>query len=266
MGLFDRKTNNSTATPHHTITLTKDPSGAPAVNLTKVREEGHLDLAKRAEKAGIALSKRGLDGIRAQAVLVLDHSGSMHGDYANGKVQTLVERILGFALQIDVDGVVPVIPFDSRVLPAVNVGYAADQSRGVVGYTDVVNKAIWKPNAMGTTELAGALEAVRDMARDTTEPIFCVVVTDGNPNRIPPTTAVVCDLARYPVFIKFVAIREVPYLQQLDDLPNSQRLLDNVDAKFFDDPAAVTDLAFADALADEWDSWVSAATKAGVLK
>ena len=50
------------------ITLTKDPYGATAVDLTKLREQ-HPDLVKRAEKAGISLSKRGLDGIRAQAVL-----------------------------------------------------------------------------------------------------------------------------------------------------------------------------------------------------
>jgi hypothetical protein len=31
-----------------TINLRKDPSGAPAVNLTTVREAGHIDLVKRA--------------------------------------------------------------------------------------------------------------------------------------------------------------------------------------------------------------------------
>jgi vWA found in TerF C terminus len=83
-----------------TMTMTKDPSGSPAVDLAKLRAT-HPGLVKRADKAGISLSKRGLDGIRAQAVMILDHSGSMHADYANGTVQTLVERALGFALQIE---------------------------------------------------------------------------------------------------------------------------------------------------------------------
>jgi Mg-chelatase subunit ChlD len=261
MGLFNRSKDPqgaSTGSPARTVSLVKDPAGTSAVNLSKVRDAGHIDLAKRADKAGLALSKRGLAGIRAQAVLVLDHSGSMHADYANGKVQILVERTLGFALQIDVDGTVPVIPFDSRILPTVEVT--------VDNYSGVVNDRIWRGRDMGSTNLAQALNVVRDMAQDATEPIFCAVVTDGNPDSRPATTAVVCDLARYPVFIKFLAIRDVPYLSELDDMSPDRRLLDNVDAKFFDDPAAVTDLAFADAMADEWDSWVEAAQQAGVLK
>ncbi|WP_053065289.1 VWA domain-containing protein [Micromonospora sp. RV43] len=245
--------------PAHPVKLTKDPAGAPAINISKVREAGHIELAKRADKAGLALSKKGLNGIRAQAVLVLDHSGSMLNDYSNGKVQTLVERVLGFSLQIDVDGTVPVVPFDHRVLPTVEVT--------VDTYRDVVNRKIWRGMGdMGSTRLHEALRVVRDMAVITDAPLFCAVVTDGNPDSRPPTTDIVVDLARYPVFLKFIAIREVPYLQELDDLPADRRLLDNVDAKFFNDPSAVSDLEFADALADEWDTWISAAQRAGVVQ
>jgi len=250
-------------TPARCVALVRDPGGAPAVNLAKLRDAGHVDLTKRAEKAGISLSKRGLAGIRAQAVLVLDHSGSMRADYRNGKVQTLVERVLGFALQIDIDGVVPVMPFDTTLHPTVNVGVAAGV--GVEDYRGVVDRQIWK-SKMGTTDLASALAEIRVMAQKTDAPMFVVVVTDGSPNKRRATTNVVIDLARYPVFLKFVAIREVPYLADLDDLPDSARLLDNVDAKAFEDPSAVTDLAFAEAMVDEWDTWVSAATAAGVLR
>lgn len=256
MGLFTRKKNNVPG-PSRTVNLTKDCTGSSAINLSKVRDAGHIDLAKRSERAGIALSKRGLAGIRAQAVLVLDHSGSMHADYASGKVQTLVERVLAFALQIDVDGTVPVIPFDSRVYPAVEV--TVDNHHGVV------DQRIWQPNRMGTTDLALALTAVRDMAKVTDAPIFCAVVTDGNPNSESATTEIVCELAGYPVFLKLIAIRDVPYLNDLDNMGTDRRLLDNVNAQFFADPASVSDLAFADAMADEWNSWIEAAQKAGVL-
>ena len=60
-----------------TISLVKDPTGAPAVNLSKVREAGHVDLVKRAEKAGISLSKRNMSGLRGAVRLYVDHSGSM---------------------------------------------------------------------------------------------------------------------------------------------------------------------------------------------
>jgi hypothetical protein len=265
MGLLDRITGRqntpasrpSGTAPARTVNLVKDPAGSSAVNLSKVRADGHIDLAKRADKAGIALSKRGLAGIRAQAMLILDHSGSMRSDYRTGRVQTLVERVLGFALQIDTDGLVPVVPFDSRVWPEVAVT--------VHNYAGVVDREIWQSRSMGTTDLAAALEQVKEAAETTDQPIFCAIVTDGSPDSRPATTRLVQDLSRYPVFLKFLAIREVDYLRELDDMRPDVRLVDNVDAKFFDDPAGVSDLAFADAMADEWDAWLAAAKTAGIL-
>jgi hypothetical protein len=111
--------------PARTISLVKDPTGAPAVNLSKVREAGHIDLVKRAEKAGISLSKRNLSGLRGAVRLYVDHSGSMEfpdaRDYSNGNVQRLVERALGYAFQLDSDGQIPVIAFDSELWPEVIV-------------------------------------------------------------------------------------------------------------------------------------------------
>lgn len=257
--MFGRRKNDPTPTtgPARTVSLVKDPSGAPAVDLEKLDSGATISLVKRARKAGVSLSKRDLAGIRAQAVLVLDHSGSMYGDYASGAVQTLVERALGFALQIDVDGEIPVIAFDSRVWPAVTVD--------ATNFTGVVDRELWHAQQMGSTDLAAGLRAVQGMAEKTDAPLFVVVITDGEPNSRADTTAVVCELARYPVFVKFLAVQPVAYLQELDDLDSSARLLDNVDAKFLPDAAGMSDLAFADAMVDEWDSWIAAAQAAGVL-
>jgi hypothetical protein len=69
-------------------------------------------------------------------------------------------------------------------------------------------------------------------------------------------------------------VRPVDYLQELDDLEQksgrsligrSKRKVDNVDAKDMPDPAGVSDLAFADAMADEWDTWLESTTAAGIL-
>ncbi|HET6747544.1 MAG TPA: VWA domain-containing protein [Candidatus Saccharimonadales bacterium] len=248
-------------TPAKPVSLTKDPTGAPAVSLEKVEAQGGVDLAKKTAKAGVSLSKRDLAGIRAQAVLVLDHSGSMAPDYRDGTVQQLVERALGFALQIDVDGEIPVIPFDSRVKKTVNVNLA--------NYQNVVNREIYRPRDMGGTNLAAALETVKRMAEESDAPLFVIVVTDGEPNDRSSTTKVVCELSRYAAFLKFLAVQPVRYLDELDDLPNSKRLLDNVDSKpNKDNPIDLrtcSDLVFADAMADEWDSWIREATNKGVL-
>lgn len=241
------------------ISMTKDPSGAPAVDLSKLRAD-HPDLVKRAEKAGISLSKRGLAGVRAQAALYLDHSGSMHRDYASGVVQTLVERALGFALQIDADGVVPVTTFDTSLWPTVDVG--------VHNYRDVVNRELWKRGAMGGTLMAPMFEHLWRLVGQSELPVFAVVVGDGSPSDRPATTRIVCELARKPVFVKFLSVRPVDYLQELDDLEEKRpgaRLLDNFDTKSMPNPAALTDLEFADAMVDEWDGWIKEATVHGIL-
>lgn len=110
---------------------------------------------------------------------------------------------------------------------------------------------------------------MRRIAEKSEEPIVCVVLTDGDPDSRPDATRVVCDLARFPVFIKFLALRSVPYLQELDDLEQTRpgaRLLDNVDAKTIRDPDGISDADFAEAMTDEWDSWLRAAAAAGVVR
>lgn len=247
--------------PQRTVALSKDTTGAPAVDLGKLRA-ANPGLAKVADNAGVALSKRGLSGVRGQVVLVLDHSGSMYDDFASGAVAKLVTRVLGFAFQIDTDGEVPVIPFDSRVLDTVKVTEA--------NFATVVQDQIWQPRNMGTTNLAGALVKVKELAETSDQPLFVAVVTDGNPDSQSHATQLVCELAGFPVFLKFMALRPVAYLSQLDDLDSSKRLLDNVDAKpeagSALDLLSCSDAEFVDALVDEWDTWINAALAAGVLK
>lgn len=251
----------SKQSPANPVTVRKDLNGQPAADLNKIAEAGHVNLSKTAETVGVSLAKRGLAGMRGRVIVVLDHSGSMYDDYESGTVQALLLRTLAFGLQIDTDATIEVIPFDSRVWPAVQV----DPSN----YQTVVSNSIWQRARMGSTNLADALDHVRDLGGKTEEPIVCVVITDGEPDSQGAATRVVCDLARYPVFVKFLAIRPVRYLQDLDDLEQTQpgaRLLDNVDAKTIADPARVTDAEFAEAMTDEWDSWLRGATAAGVVR
>lgn len=238
-------------------TVTLNNVDTPAVSLEKVTAAGSVSLTKQFQKTGFALSKRGLTGIRCEVLLVLDHSGSMINDYRSGVVQQLVERALAFGLNVDNDGEVQIIPFDSRVHPTVTVGLGS--------YQGVVDQRVWVPNAMGSTDMAAALLQVKKIADSSDSPVFCVVVTDGEPNSRDATSKVVCELASYPVFVKFLAIRPVTYLQELDDLDGSRRLLDNVDAKFIPNPMSMSDLDFADAMVDEFSEWITAAKQAGVL-
>ncbi|MFD3594361.1 VWA domain-containing protein [Nocardia sp. NPDC058640] len=259
MGLFTRNTTTADlAIEIHaaarTVTLVK--GNGPAVARDYVQTAGGVDLAKKFDKAGISLSKAGLDGIRAEGVMILDHSGSMHSGYQSGMVQTLVDRALAFALQIDVDGRIPVIPFDSKVWPTVEVD--------LNNFRDVVNRSIFRPQQMGATYLARALQVVLDMAKTTTAPIYLMIVTDDDPSDRDQVTQLLQELKRYPVFVKVLSLVKAPYWSKMDKLVVPS-LIDNLDAKQVLNPASVTDLAFADIMVDEWKTWVHNANAAGIL-
>ncbi len=267
MGLFGNKT--PAQQPAHTVSYVKDPSGAPATDLTKLRAEGHNDLAKYAEKAGIALSQVDLAGIRADVILVLDHSGSMQTDYEQHRVQRLVERCLGLALHVDADGKIPIIRFDDRVGP--------EFEATVANFSGIVDREIWDRGRMGSTDLAAALRTVLKMVKKATKPTLVIVVTDGNPDSKTEATKVVCELANYAALLKFMAIRPVGYLDELDNLEDQHpgmRLMDNVDTKPNRDEITglptidlltCSDLEFQAALVEEWDTWIDAARKNGLL-
>lgn len=257
-GMGNSNSQQVNKTVAKSVPLVKDENGAAAMNLNDIETNGGVTLRKKTEAVAVSLRKRDMSGIRAQVMVVLDHSGSMSYDYENGKVQDLVDRFLAFGLTVDVDGEVPVVPFDSSVKSTVNVNMS--------NYQGVVAREIYKPYEMGGTNLTAALEKVRDEAKKTDAPLFVAVVTDGEPNDRSSAREIVKDLARYPVFIKFLAVQKVNFLEELDDLDNSVRLLDNVDTKEYPgNLSSVSDEQFAEDMTDEWNTWVAAALAAGVL-
>ena len=257
MGLFSRSNHVTIYTVKHSVPLVKDESGSSANNLDHIESTGGISLRKKTEAVAVSLRKKDMSGVRAQVIVILDHSYSMQRDYQNGKVQDLVERFLGFGLAVDIDGEIPVIAFDSIVHNPVNVNMS--------NYHDVVANSIYKSSQMGSTDLTAALRVVLDEAKKTDTPLFVAVVTDGEPNDRPTAGDLVCDLASYPVFIKFLAVQKVDFLEKLDDLSNNERLLDNVDTKEYINLNNISDEQFAIDMVDEWDSWTKAALAAGVL-
>lgn len=260
MGLFTRKPTQSTAslaaeyTAPRAVTLTKGTG--PAVARDTVAAAGGVELTKTFDKAGISLSKAGLDGIRAEAVMVLDHSASLRRGYDSGMIQIVVDRALAFALQIDGDGMIPVIPFDSKLWPIVGVR--------LDNYRDVVNRQIFRRNEMGATYLGSALKVVLQQAKQATSPIFLIIVTDDDPSDPDAVISVLNELAQYAVFVKVLTLVDAPFWDRMDNLTAAGRV-DNLNAQQVHDPAGMTDLAFTDVMVEEWGTWVESATRAGIL-
>lgn len=237
--------------PRRTVKLVR--GNGPATSRELVARTSGVTLAKF-DNVGVSLAKRGLTGVRAEAVLLLDHSVSMSHDYENGNVQALVDHSLAFALQVDADGKIPVIRFDTRPRPAIEV-----TSQNV---SRIMNK-LYEPGKMGSTDLTGALEELLKIAKTTESPIFAIVITDGAPNDQRTATKVVQELAQYPVFLKFIAIQRVRYLEDLDEMGG--RLVDNANAQFIPTPISISDAQFAEKMVVEWDTWIGAAADAGIL-
>jgi hypothetical protein len=247
-------------TPANPVPLGRDPRRPTARDPRTLADGGHRGLGEQLAHAGHSLSKREMSGVRAQALLYLDHSSSMRADYTSGAVQALVERALAFALAIDADGVIPVIPWSSTLPDSTPVTDG--------NYRGVVDRELWHPAEMGTTRLDLALHDLRARARHTTQPLLAMVLTDGDPDEVcrPDVVDLVCDLARHPAYLKFLALRDVPFLRALAGLTAGRRLVDNTDVKSFPHLDALGDFEFAEAMADGWDRWARDARAAGVIR
>jgi hypothetical protein len=262
--MFRRK-SKSIAPPSQHFSPARPPvpivhSTAMPSALVSLDKRAHFDLSKRADAAGDALADRGLAGHRFNVIVLLDRSGSMASDYHSGAVQTIVERALGFALQVDDDGFVPVIAFGSQVSEPVEVSTA--------NYRGVIGRDIPVPG-FDSTNLTGALDIALQYAELTGRPLFVIVVADGGPDDRTSARDRICELSRYPAFVKLLAVRPVEWFKILDDLSDRHRLIDNVDAKpDRDGPNLIncSDAEFAEAMVDEADTWIAAATAAGILR
>lgn len=230
------------------------------VNFEKI-PTGLVSLVKT---AAVSLEKNGLAGQRAAVYLVLDRSGSMRRYYRDGSVQHLAEQALGLSANLDDDGTVPVVFFDSDAHPPAEVS--------LDDYEDRIDRLHRKLGHMGTTNYAAAMLEVIEhyQASGATDPAFVIFQTDGSPDSRAEVERVLCRAARMPMFWQFVGFGddEFQFLRKLDELAvPRKRVVDN--AGFFPagrNPQRMSDSALYDALMGEFPDWLESARSAGVLR
>mgnify|MGYP001557944027 CR=1 FL=1 len=227
------------------------------ITLAKVEAQapGLVSLAKT---AAVSLHKSGLGGQRAAVQLVLDHSGSMQGYYANGSVQRLAEQALGLSVNLDDDGAVPVIYFGSYV-------EQYDDAR-LDNYTGIINRTHPRVHWGSTDYVAAMHAAISEYQKSgATDPALVIFQTDGEPNSRKAVERALKDASSLPIFWAFVGFGgRVEFLEKLDDLRG--RVVDN--ASFFHarDPLATSDADLYDGITREFAGWLTAARTAGVLR
>ncbi|MBO7940159.1 VWA domain-containing protein [Streptomyces sp. S9] len=221
---------------------------------------GLVDLTKT---AAVSLEKRGLAGQRAAVYLVLDRSGSMRGYYRDGSVQHLAEQALALSANLDDDGIVPTVFFDTDAHPVVDIGLDDH-----VGRVAAIHDAL---GHMGTTNYAAAMDEVIDHYLDagTDDPAFVIFQTDGGPDSRRAAEQTLCKAARLPMFWQFIGFGpdRFDFLRKLDELAvPRKRVVDN--AGFFaagKDPKRMSDAVLYDRLMGEFPDWLVAARAAGIL-
>ncbi|MGW0869915.1 VWA domain-containing protein [Streptomyces sp. NPDC002740] len=226
------------------------------ISLAKIEQQapGLVSLAKT---AAVSLEKTGLVGHRAAVQLVLDHSGSMSGFYADGSVQRLADQALGLSVNLDDDGTVPLIFFGSYVEQYDDI--RLDNYAGIIETTHP--KVHW-----GSTDyVAGMKAAIAEHQNSgATDPGLIIFQTDGEPDERWAVERLLKRASKLPIFWAFIGFGgRVSFLEKLNDLRG--RKVDN--ASFFHaaDPHAVTDEQLYDGIARQYAQWITAARAAGIL-
>lgn len=228
------------------------------VSLSK--SKGAPVLLSKFDKAAVSISENDLTGLTGDALFFIDNSLSMKPDFEQtNKVQVLAERALAWSLNVDSDGEVPIYAWDTVIHEPVIA--TVDNIDGIV------NREIYGKKKMGNTNLVNVLNFLLSVGKSAARPVFAFIITDGNPNRGTEREIIskIITLSQYPVWIKFIAIKPVPFLSQLDDLDGSLRLVDNVDTQIEYDPEGVSDLVFARKMTTELSPWITNARRSGLL-
>lgn len=220
-------------------------------------------LVSLTKTAAVSLRKQGLTGRQAAVYLVLDRSGSMRRYYKDGSMQHLAEQALALSANLDDDGVVPLVFFDTEAHDAVDISLD-----NYVGRIAELHEAL---GHMGTTNYAGAMDAVINHYLDsgTKTPAFVIFQTDGSPDSRRAAEQTLCKAAQLPIFWQFIGYGddEFKFLHKLDELAvPKKRIVDN--AGFFPagkDPKLIPDGVLYDQLMGEYPDWLRAAVAAGVM-
>lgn len=243
-----------------------------SISIEKVGEQAP-ELVPSVSLAKKTIETRNLQGLTASVALVLDYSGSMFPQYDSGAVQTLVNKVLALATQLDDDGQVDLYIFETRAHYVGTIDISSfrgavqkiqrEYSMGSTDYTGAIKEVVThsgftmptvsveKKGFFGrkTTAVADPLSAPADF------PVLALFVTDGMPDS-PETAEQAIIAASYrPVFWQFLSIgRPISFLQKLDDMDG--RYVDNADYKNVHD-LNVPDEKLFDMLLDEYPAWVA---------
>jgi len=240
-------------------------------------------LAHLAQRADDAVTKHGLQGVKAEVVLVLDVSKSMYAMYKSNMVAELATRLLALSLEFDDDGVIPAYAFGDtcRHLGDLTVrDFAGWIEREVIRTgNDFQNGCMYAPVIhevcsyffpedwhRPTAEVrVGRIFKKRKTVYPTlsvprVNPVYALFVTSGDCQDKIATTDAVRRSSRLPIFWQFIGLQsgkgaptKFTFLEKLDTLGNTH--VDN--AGFFEVSDTRNDTVLFEGMCKEFPSYLA---------
>lgn len=247
--------------------VAESPAPAPApvkISLEKKIGDAAPHLVSLAKKAQISLEKANLTQTKARVVLVLDASGSMNHQYAKGRVQEVVDRLLPLAVSFDEDGELDCWAFAAKPLRLSPVTLSNHKA-----FIDTDNSG-WKKWELGSriNDEPKVIQKVLEQFQQTNDgtPMYVLFISDGGVSQSTKITRLMVEAANLPIFWQFVGLGGHGYgiLEKLDTLPG--RVVDNCGFFALDDLHDISEEQLYDMLMAEFPIWLKDAKAKGIIR
>lgn len=224
------------------------------------KQDAVSSIQLRTKTLEAVLKTKNLTVATARVVFVIDVSGSMTGDFQNGTVQSITERLMPLGLKFDDNGEMEVYRFSGKCESCKNVGIG-----NINGFVDQYVK---KGAEWNGTEYAPIFERIfEDYVENNKSviPTFVIVVTDGDNSDKQETIKAIKEISKYNIFFKFVGVgtASMAFLEKLDDMDG--RTVDNANFVRIRDINKISDEDLYKNLLEEYDVWQAAAKSKGIL-
>jgi stress response protein SCP2 len=233
---------------------------AAKVSLEKRLEKSAPALVSLAKPLTVSLEKHKLTETIARVALVLDISGSMNNQYANGTVQQIVNKMLPLAVQFDDDGELDFWYYGSKPkrMASVNVGnYQGAAPRDWNKLMSSLGFGNYEPAVMNQ---------VIDEYQKSELPAYIIFITDGGVGSENDIKKLLVKSSKMPIFWQFVGVGGSDYgvLERLDTM--SGRYIDNANFFALDDFKKVSDSDLYDRLLEEFPQWLAEARTKRIIR
>lgn len=243
------------------------PQPAPIVSLSKgdnvqkVVLEKAPQLIDLTKKAIVTLEKKKLAEVTARVILVLDASGSMYKQYAGGRVQRILDKVLPLALMFDEDGSLESWAFATRFKNLEDVSVD-----NIDGYIEHASGGWRHWDIGGVNNEPDVMEAIYMKHKDADIPIYIIFISDGGVSKNRQIKDIIKTAAYAPIFWQFVGVGGKNYgvLEKLDEMAG--RYVDNANFFALDDIDSISDEELYDRLMGEFPQWLQEAKVKGILK